>query len=406
MTDGHPTRRHVIGAIGVTSLAGLAGCISSVYEDDSSTTDSECPSYEPTAATATDWRGVHGPSTNTGTVAADAVPEGELTVDWTVPVKTHVGHHVPIVADGTAYVHDLDDELSAVDVSTGERRWKISITDPQTAPAVSDGTLVVSTDEDTRSFDATTGEVRWTRPELGGGVFDASPVIANETVYLHRGIETHALDVATGETRWRVPTGLQSDSTPAVTNDTVYVAGHDTYVRALGAADGTERWRTKTNARIRCNVAVADGTVVVGTEAGTVVALDAETGDVRWCSRLDPRQSGDNTRPQRPQTLATDGSRVYVATDTRLVAFAFVDGSRCWRNETYQGSYASGIAVSAGNVYVPTRGTEAAVSVLDAESGDVRQEVVGDSLSNFDMGPSIAAGGLHLSGGGAIVRFS
>ncbi|WP_148416650.1 PQQ-binding-like beta-propeller repeat protein [Haloferax sp. KTX1] len=403
--DQRPTRRRLLASLGSAVAIGATGCLGTRSEYNP--TNGECPEYDPVEPATTDWRGVMGPTTNTGAVAAEAVPEGDLTIDWTAPVETHVGHHVPVVADGTVYVHDMDDELSAVDAETGERAWTRPLTDPEPAPAVGGGTLVVVTREETHSFDAATGDRRWKREGLGGGIFGASPVVAGDTVYVQAGVATHALALSTGETRWRAATGFPSNSTPAVAGGTVYTAGDDTYVRALAAVDGTERWRAKTSARIACNVSVVEGTVLVGTEAGIVLGFDAETGERRWRYRLEPRKTRGESRPRRPETIATDGSRVYVATDDRLVTLALADGTRCWDNRSYAGSYASGIAVGAGRVFVPTHDDSGgAVTVLDAPTGNTRQELAAGKRQRFDIGPSVAGGGVYFAGRSAVVRLS
>ncbi|XRJ22239.1 PQQ-binding-like beta-propeller repeat protein (plasmid) [Haloferax sp. Atlit-48N] len=175
----------------------------------------------------------------------------------------------------------------------------------------------------------------------------------------------------------------------------------------MDTADGTERWRAKTSARIDCNVSVVEGTVLVGTGAGTVLGFDAETGEERWRYRLEPRRAGGERRPRQPETIATDGSRVYVAADDRLVTLALADGTRCWDNRSYAGSYASGIAVGAGTVFVPTRDDSGgAMTVLDAATGNTRQELAGDERQRFDIGPSVAGDGVYFAGRSAVVRLS
>ena len=133
------------------------------------------------------------------------------------------------------------------------------------------------------------------------------------------GVSLYALDAATGERRWRVPTGLPSKSMPAVDGETVFFAGEDTYVYALDAATGAERWRTKTDGQVDANVTLTDETVCVATEARTVYALDRESGAVRWTYRFPSNTDGHG---RRPESLATDGARVYVLTDDRLTALS------------------------------------------------------------------------------------
>jgi outer membrane protein assembly factor BamB len=405
MTDESVSRRRLLAALGTAGAAGLAGCTVDAFDDGADTPTPSCPPYDPVEPSTRAWRGHLGPPTNTGAVAADAVPNGELTFDWEATLPTHVGHHVPVVADGTVYAHDLDDDLAAFDAATGETLWVTDVADPVADPAVSGDTLVVTTRADVRAYETATGDLRWRHPGLEGSWSDASPTVAGDTVYLQRGIATHALALADGSRRWRVPTGLPSEATPAVTADTVYVAGDDTYVRALSPADGSERWRTKTTARVECNLTVVGDTVLAGTDAGVVRALDAATGAERWRHQLGPDASNDRDRPARPGTLATDGSRVYVATDSYLVALAMANGTPCWRDRSYGGGYASGVAVGAGNVYAPTT-EDAYLSVIDAATGDRVQEISSERAAHLDIGPSLAEGGLYLAGRNAVVRFS
>lgn len=89
-------------------------------------------------------------------------------------------------------------------------------------------------------------------------------------------------------------------------------------------------------------------TLVASTDAGAILALDAETGAERWRHELAPEASvdsqvsSDSDRPERPETLTTDGSRVYVTTGTTLVAIVMADRMPCWRAQSFEGGYASG----------------------------------------------------------------
>lgn len=392
-----PSRRSLLAAAGAAA-AGLAGCTGL-----DGLTGEPCPPYEPAGVTATAWRGEHGPASGAGTVASGAVPEGPLELDWTAPVETPVGHTVPVVADGTVYLHDADDELWALDAATGDRQWRVELADPTTTPALADGILVVRTETDTRAVAAASGERLWERSDLGSGVLDASPVVAGDRAYLAGGVAVHAVDLATGETRWRVATGLPTPATPAVAGDTVYVAGSDTYVRALAAADGSERWRVKTDTRIGCDLAVGGGVVLVGTPDGEVLALEAATGAERWRRRLEAERAGGAAGAV--EALATDGSRAYAATSGSLTALALGDGTPCWGENSYDVSYAGGIAVGDGRVFGSIQSREGSLGVLDAATGELRQAFGPSGGPVLDIGPSIAGGAVYAAGDNRVARF-
>ena len=401
------SRRRLLATLGTTVGVGLTGCsgLGDRLLGDQFGRIDDCSPYDPVETSATTWPTAFGGPAGMGTVAVGATPEAELTVDWTLPIETYIGYHVPIVDEDTVYAHDLETDVFAVGADSGEERWRTTIEDPGPPPAVGDGYLVVVTETGVEAVDAATGTTEWTTDTPLGDIFDAPPVIANGTVFLPSGISIHALDLATGDRRWRVPVGLSMKSCPAVVDGVLYVAGDDTYVRAFATADGREHWRYKTSARIECNVAVEGGAVYTGTEAGEVVALDAESGDERWRYEL---PSDGRDRRQRPQTVATDGSRVYVTTDGALYVLDAVGGTPCWRSQTYAGSYASGVAVGDGKVHIPIDPSNAGGTgaVFDAATGGRIHEFTLGGDHTFDVGPSLAGGALYTNGRGGIRRLS
>ncbi|MFB6172902.1 MAG: PQQ-binding-like beta-propeller repeat protein [Haloarculaceae archaeon] len=381
-------RRRVLGSLGAAAALSLAGCgeIADVGDGGEA-----CPPYDPIRTDRTAWTNRYGGAANTATAAAEGGPGNEPTAEWRFPIETHVGYHTPVVADGTVYVHDLDERLWAVDAETGDAVWRRGLELGWLGPGLGDETLVVPLEAGLVGLDAADGSDRWRAledlpTEIGG----ASPLVADGAVFVPLGVSLYALDLATGEIRWRFPTGLPSESMPAVADGTISFAGDDTYVYALDAADGTERWRTKTDARIEASVTVAGELVLAATEAGTVYALDRKTGGVRWTSRL----------PQGPEAVATDGSRVYLLTDDRLTALAVANGHRCWRNAGVSTRYLSGVAVCDGQVYTLHRD---GLVILDAASGDERGVVVETGL--LKAGPAVAGGALYAISRDELVRY-
>ncbi|SEP28658.1 Outer membrane protein assembly factor BamB, contains PQQ-like beta-propeller repeat [Halogranum amylolyticum] len=318
-----------------------------------------------------------------------------------------MGYHIPIVGDDTVYVHNLDTTLFAFAADTGDERWRTPLEGPGPAPTLGGGRLVVATENGLKTFDAASGEQRWTVETPAAGVFDSPPVIAHETVYFYGGVGVSAFDLADGSLQWRVPIGLASDSAPAVGDDTLYVAGDDTYLRALSTVDGSERWRQKTAAHIDCNVAVAGETVYAGSESGTVLACDRADGAKRWQYSLPT----DEERQRTPQMIATDGARVYVTTDDVLYALDSKTGRPCWTIDTHRRRYSSGIAIGDGTLFVPTEDSDSASepsagAVYNAANGERLRGFATDAPYGFDGGPSVAGGAVYTNGRAALRRYS
>jgi outer membrane protein assembly factor BamB len=170
-----------------------------------------------------------------------------MTAGGDVRWETDLGGRVrgsPAVVDDLVCVSTTDGTVRALDTEDGTEKWRRSVGENLTAPALIDSgqasTAVVGTD---------------------------SAVVA--------------LDPETAGERWRTETG-HVWGTPAVTSDRV-VAGDETgTVRCLDLADGTERWRTETGGAIRGAPAVAGETAYVGSRDGRLYALSLQDGSIDW----------------------------------------------------------------------------------------------------------------------------
>ena len=276
--------------------------------------------------------------------------------------------------------------------------WHRELTAGWLPPSIGDDTLVVPIEEGgIAGLDASTSRVNWRAvQELASGFGGASPLVVDATVYMPLGVALYAIDVATGAIRWRFPTGLPSESTPAVAGETVSFTGDDTYLYALDATDGTQRWRRKTDAQIRANVTTAAASVYVATKTGTVYAVKRETGAVRWTTGL---SSEADDGVVRPGMIATDGSRIYVLFDDALVALAAATGDQCWRRRDVPVRYNAGLAICDGAVYVYRRD---GLDVLEAATGEERRRI---ELDDYRAGPTIADGALYAIVNQELVRY-
>src|SRR5262245_25330623 len=102
---------------------------------------------------------------------------------------------------------------------------------------------------------------------------------------------------------------------------------------------------------------VTDGdSIFVALRTGSVSALTAGAGTPVWSARLEPRGP-----------LATDGGRVFVATDGAIEALDAKTGSAVWRTPTVDGRGVLAVTATAGWVFVIIDSGE--LRALRAESG-------------------------------------
>jgi Tol biopolymer transport system component len=181
----------------------------------------------------------------------------------------------------------------------------------------------------------------------------SSPVAVNGVVFVAASGQPggiFALDAATGAVLWNAPIADQgnSPSTPAVSNGVLYT-GYDGKVYALDTLTGSTVWTT-TVSDLFSGVpptGVFGGFVFVGGSSGssaTLMALDADTGDVAWTAPVDRSIDG---------AAAVSAGVVFVQTRGSTLAFDATSGLPLWSKYETQGpSLSSSPAVSGGSVFV------------------------------------------------------
>ena len=235
----------------------------------------------------------------------------------------------PAVGGGAVYFGTRDGQFFAVDAASGRQRWKVS-----TGPLVP-----------------------WPWGHESGDVYTSSPAFANGVVYFGAGDgRVYAVDAATGKERWRAQTGGRVRASPAVDASRVYVGAADGRVYAFDRASGAERWKFDTEGvklnsggfgydrrTVQSSPAVSNGTVFVGARDGWIYAIDAATGTERW--RFDHKISWINTSP-----AIVDGVVYAGSSDAQFVqALDAATGKELWRTTT--GTTWSSPAVAGDIVY-------------------------------------------------------
>ena len=107
--------------------------------------------------------------------------------------------------------------------------------------------------------------------------------------------------------KWSFATGSPVVSSPAVTNEVVYVGSLDGTVYALSAKTGAKLWSYITGQSVYSSPAVANGVVYVGSYDGNVYALNASTGAFLWSYLT----GGGDSSPAVANGVLYVGSRDY-----------------------------------------------------------------------------------------------
>jgi outer membrane protein assembly factor BamB len=248
---------------------------------------------------------------------------------WQAPVK-NIAMSTPIVADDTVYIGTgksglLDrnllqkvqfykksvwgvpggDEIAALDLRTGARRWKFDTVGEDMPSALYDGGRLIFANGDWHAYAlrADNGKELWST-QLGGISTMANAVKAGRAVVVAvcgEDTESVALDSTTGKILWKSPYG-HCDATPAYADGKIFlndVLPGDTslqkitVIAALDAQNGKPLWSYRAKTQGLWSIIGSDEVAVAGTYAyGTYyqaapledefIAFDAQTGKIRW----------------------------------------------------------------------------------------------------------------------------
>jgi outer membrane protein assembly factor BamB len=232
---------------------------------------------------ATGWPTFRYDPANTAAVRTEPATEG--AVDWQFDVDD-AGVSDPVLDGETVYVTTTDNELVAIDRTSGETQWTYDFSDYLDEP-----------DED---------------------VDPSMPVVANGTVYFgftdlkysrEKRVSMFAVNAADGSEQWTLETDNALDYEPIVNDGTVYFHEWRT-VRAVDSTSGEQLWQFG-DVKLQDRLVVADGSVFVTRGGGTLTAIDSEDGTEEWTADIGRTISAPPTVIDGSLYVETKGKYAY-----------------------------------------------------------------------------------------------
>lgn len=211
----------------------------------------------------------------------------------------------------TAVIAEGRDRLAAIDLRTGELRWRFSGRGASELSVRRCGRvlLVVGGDGSVHAIDAATGELAW-RHASPRARFCTAPLVSGETAIavageLGRGEgELVGLDLWSGRERFRRALGGALTSAPVAAGELAAVAvagGRRGMLAAFDPDEGALRWAAPDPGLGLGGAALAlDRALVINTPRGSVHALDLATGEPLWSRDLSHPVSDDVPRRLDP----------------------------------------------------------------------------------------------------------
>jgi len=185
------------------------------------------------------WPQFRGNPQLTG-VSASSLP-ADLKLLWTYDAGDSIESSAAI-ADGSVFVGSMSKELLAVDLGTGQLRWKYTAADSieESSPAVRDGIVYIGDLAGVlHAVSAAGGKRLWafkTEAEI-----HSSPVIVGDRVLIgsYDG-NLYCLGRRDGKLIWKFTTPNYVHGTPGISGGVAYVSGCDEVFHGVRLADGEE----------------------------------------------------------------------------------------------------------------------------------------------------------------------
>jgi outer membrane protein assembly factor BamB len=133
--------------------------------------------------------------------------------------------------------------------------------------------------------------------------------------FAHSGNKVEAWDLASPKQLWEYhERDFAYFTSPAVTDEYVFVGGEDKRLHCLRRSNGEEKWAFRARDNINSSPVVAGSFVIAGSDDGRVYAIDLVSGEERWSYEIGA--------PVKSSPAVVDGSIFVGADDGVLYCFA------------------------------------------------------------------------------------
>jgi len=289
-----------------------------------------------------------GPESPNDKIYALNATTGELL--WNVTVGG--GSSQFAVSGGVVYVcNQGSHKLYAFNEFTGELLWSFTTTGNPGGPVISEGIVFFSTwwEGKIYALNALTGNLLWSWQTPAGTKAITGPAVADGMVFFSSAFDgvVYCFDEFTGNPKWNFTHGAYSDNTAAVVDGIVFIGGGSSGVfYALNETNGQLIWSYSTGADLHTSPSIHNGKVFFGATNGKVYALNKSTGSLLWSY-----QTGDVVCGW---VIYADGKVFFTSRDRKVYALNESTGALIWSYDTGLPTDPGIPIVANGILYVPT----------------------------------------------------
>jgi outer membrane protein assembly factor BamB len=210
---------------------------------------------------------------------------------------------------------------------------------------------------------------------------DSSPVVVNDVLYVGSNYGIHALDARTGRELWKTQTNGFVKSAPTVVDGTLYVGGDDNRFYAVDIKNGTMKWIYKNALQGYTSSSIVENNLVyAGSKDGSFYVFDARSGRLSWQVL---------TGKMIESSPATGGGIFVFGTDGGLIiAIDAATQKEKWRYDTGVSDILSSPLIAEGSVFAGSN--DGNIYALNITNGALKWKY--STGSNVQSSPSYKDG--------------
>jgi outer membrane protein assembly factor BamB/predicted Zn-dependent protease/tRNA A-37 threonylcarbamoyl transferase component Bud32 len=233
----------------------------------------------------------------------------------------------PVVDYGILYTGSSDNNLYAIDIETGEKKWQNITGGPiQATPVVYRNYVYCgSTDNILYAFEAISGRFLW-KFNTGSPVI-SSPLAYKDFIYIinEKG-NIFSLDINSGAQKWSKPLPCPAHGSPSLDKDILYTGGMNGKIYALNSYSGELLWEQNLGGKITSSIVISENFLYVGTWNKIFYSMKKENGEVAWTF---------NKAGRILSSAAFDGRAVYFGSeDRKIYSLNASNGELIWEFKT------------------------------------------------------------------------
>ncbi|HZZ30094.1 MAG TPA: PQQ-binding-like beta-propeller repeat protein [Pirellulales bacterium] len=261
-------------------------------------------------------------------VAESTLPQ-ELQLLWKYTVQKGSFESTPVIVDGAVYIGDMDGTFYALDLRSGQERWKFDLGKDKAgftaAAAVRDGRVYIGDmDGNFLCLDAQTHEKKWTAT-AGAEIDSAANFYHDVVLFGSQDTTLYCCNAASGKQQWTHQIGDQIRCSPTVVEDCCFLAGCDGKLHVIDLHDGQETGAVEIAAPTGSTPAASGELIYFGTEGGTFLCVNWKRLEKVWDWQ-------DRLRGQsiRSSAALTDKAVIFGGRDKMVHALDPKTGDKRW----------------------------------------------------------------------------